>query len=379
MMVQLSKNKKMQWKRFFIGSVLCGLGGWTTAQASFTQESSPAYELNVQAKQAEQQLIQAFSKLNQGALPQAIVQLEKLVQAYPNYHLARLILAEFRLIQAGSFTALKRLRQKSSVQQLLAGAKTRWQYFQTPSLSEHLLEEYIWKVGQTPFVVLVNLKENRLYLYQKQAENKLKLVESLYITFGKKGFGKRREGDKRTPIGVYKIDNWIPDDELPELYGVGALTLDYPNEWDRFKGRTGSGIWLHGTPRDIFARAPLDSRGCVVLNNHAMLRLAKQYGLQKHTPVLLVADDRHHSMEAGQDKDALILSVKHWLQKKVGKDALQKVWSEVTIFRYPAEEGMAYVQLPAAMKHQRYFWQKQGEAWQLADLVPPSRQLTMRK
>ena len=34
-----------------------------------------------------------------------------------------------------------------------------------------------------------------------------------------------------------------------------------------FKRRTGSGIWLHGTPPDQFARAPLATDGCLVLAN----------------------------------------------------------------------------------------------------------------
>jgi L,D-transpeptidase YnhG len=36
---------------------------------------------------------------------------------------------------------------------------------------------------------------------------------------------------------------------LPDLYGVGALPINYPNPLDVQRGKTGSGIWLHGTPK----------------------------------------------------------------------------------------------------------------------------------
>ena len=35
---------------------------------------------------------------------------------------------------------------------------------------------------------------------------------------------------------------------LGMIGGDGAFPLNYPNEWDRRLNKTGSGIWLHGTP-----------------------------------------------------------------------------------------------------------------------------------
>ena len=47
----------------------------------------------------------------------------------------------------------------------------------------------------------------------------------------------------------------------------GALPINYPNLLDMQRGKTGSGIWLHGTPPSQFSRAPQASDGCVVLAN----------------------------------------------------------------------------------------------------------------
>jgi murein L,D-transpeptidase YafK len=54
---------------------------------------------------------------------------------------------------------------------------------------------------------------------------------------------------------------------LVDFYGVGALPINYPNPLDLKRGKTGSGIWLHGTPSEQFSRAPKASDGCVVLAN----------------------------------------------------------------------------------------------------------------
>ena len=57
------------------------------------------------------------------------------------------------------------------------------------------------------------------------------------------------------------------DRDLPDLYGIGAFPLNYPNELDQHQGKTGYGIWLHGTDKSYYSRPPLDSEGCVVLTN----------------------------------------------------------------------------------------------------------------
>lgn len=82
------------------------------------------------------------------------------------------------------------------------------------------------------------------------------LSEDYYISVGKGGGDKRREGDEKTPIVVYRVSSYLPGSSLPDMYGPGAFPIDYPNPWDRKLGRTGSGIWLHGTESERFSRAP---------------------------------------------------------------------------------------------------------------------------
>jgi murein L,D-transpeptidase YafK len=51
-------------------------------------------------------------------------------------------------------------------------------------------------------------------------------------------------------------------------------------------GRSGSGIWLHGTPSDSFSRPPLSSDGCVVLTNPDLHKLYGSVEIGK-TPVVI--------------------------------------------------------------------------------------------
>jgi len=94
------------------------------------------------------------------------------------------------------------------------------------------------------------------------------------VSIGKNGFGKEVEGDRRTPVDVYRPTLFREDEQLIDFYGLGAYPLNYPNVYDRQRHRTGSGIWLHGLPKDVDSRPLLDSDGCVVVDNDTLVALA---------------------------------------------------------------------------------------------------------
>ena len=133
-------------------------------------------------------------------------------------------------------------------------------------------------------VIAIDASQSRLYLLRHD-KGQLQLVDSFYVSVGKLGVGKLEEGDQRTPEGIYFIGRQIAGQRLPEFYGKGALTLNYPNDWDKAMGRSGSGIWLHGAPPDQFARLPQASDGCVVLANPDLIALMRT--VDKLTPVLI--------------------------------------------------------------------------------------------
>lgn len=61
---------------------------------------------------------------------------------------------------------------------------------------------------------------------------------------GSKGLGKRKEGDRKTPVGVY----WLGYPRRSALYGI-FIPVGYPNKAEIRLGYTGSAIGIHGPMR----------------------------------------------------------------------------------------------------------------------------------
>ena len=103
------------------------------------------------------------------------------------------------------------------------------------------------------------------------------------VITGKFDGDKLREGDQKTPEGIYFITGYIPQERLnTSLYGVGAFPINYPNIVDRLNGKTGYGIWLHGRGSLTNGR---NTRGCVSLRNDDFRNLK---GLvSRGTPVII--------------------------------------------------------------------------------------------
>jgi murein L,D-transpeptidase YafK len=127
-----------------------------------------------------------------------------------------------------------------------------------------------------------------LYLFEN-SDTGLKLVSDYYISVGKAGTSKSVEGDQRTPLGVYYITSNLDPKSLKDFYGSGALPINYPNVLDTKRGKTGSGIWLHGTPPDQFSRAPQASDGCVVLANPDLSHIIRTVEVRT-TPVVIATE-----------------------------------------------------------------------------------------
>ena len=136
-------------------------------------------------------------------------------------------------------------------------------------------------------VVWVEMEKGLLHLMvPNQSNGQWQIGFTRPISIGKAGYGKELEGDNRTPVGLYRVTSFLPDDELIDHYGHGAFPIDYPNTYDRLRDRTGYGIWLHGLPKGVDQRPLLDSEGCVVIDNTAFDWL-KEYLEEGQTRVML--------------------------------------------------------------------------------------------
>jgi murein L,D-transpeptidase YafK len=129
-------------------------------------------------------------------------------------------------------------------------------------------------VADEPYLLWVELKRGLLHLLKREQNGGFQTLETHPISMGKEGYGKEIEGDQRTPVGIYTITSFLPDEDLLDKYGSGAFPLDYPNLVDKLESRTGYGIWLHGLPKGVTSRPRFDSDGCVVIDNSTLISLS---------------------------------------------------------------------------------------------------------
>lgn len=114
------------------------------------------------------------------------------------------------------------------------------------------------------------------------------VVRRYSVAIGKTEGRKMRSGDKKTPEGLYFIVGRKERSELHQKYGPLVFVLNYPNEDDKKFGRTGLGIWIHGTNPDSL---PFDTRGCLELENKNIVELGNLLKTGIGTPVLIVNQD----------------------------------------------------------------------------------------
>ena len=308
--------------------------------------------------QTEKKLLSGLHAMQSLSMDDALDDFSTLSDEHPNYKLVQLLKADLLAIKAGKKSLSDGIHRRNpkTTGRLKDEAQVRWQFSQASQLDNFGFENYVLKTAEQSHLMLVSLSESRIYIYQRDESGKMQNVADYYVSMGRKGSGKQKEGDLRTPVGVYHVVDLLPDSDLPDLYGVGALPLNYPNQWDLEHGKTGSGIWLHGTPRDTYIRAPKASRGCVVLNNQAMQTLLAEYKFPFATPVLIV-DDREQLLTEPQPKikELLLTDVKSWLHENyVGVS-----WDKVSVYRYPNEDNLVYVTFPAEAEGEiiHQYWQ----------------------
>ncbi|MCA1987398.1 MAG: L,D-transpeptidase family protein, partial [Desulfovibrio sp.] len=142
------------------------------------------------------------------------------------------------------------------------------------------LAQFAGNPAGPPLFLAVNKQAQELYVFEQKSP--LALVEKITCTTGEREGDKLVEGDLRTPEGVYFIQHRLSSGLDYKDYGTLAHTLNYPNPVDRIKGKTGGGIWIHGRGHQI---TPRETKGCVALNNDAILELDKR--LARNLPVLI--------------------------------------------------------------------------------------------
>lgn len=277
------------------------------AGASPLQAMAVAPQLHIEARERlrqrierngqdhEASLLLALLDFKSGYRQQALAELGDLIKREPKFHLAHLIhgdmlLSHTRVVSDIGDSALLQIdkRRQDELGLLRQEAEARLAAYLETLPQGRLPRALLSLDSEVKNALLVDKRGHRLYVYQRGVDGTPELVQEFYVSTGKANGNKQVSGDLRTPEGVYFITRHIPGEKLPDLYGVGAYPMNYPNEWDKRLGKTGYGIWLHGTESAYYSRPPLDSEGCVVLPNIDLTSVA-QY-LQPGTTPIVVSD-----------------------------------------------------------------------------------------
>ncbi len=232
-------------------------------------------------------LVQALQNVSASHIDAAMAELRRLLTANPGFRLAQMVYADLLMSRSGPISEFGAVPYASyqQINALRDEARARLRHYSAPPPVDQIPSALVKLSDRQGYVMIVNMTTSRLYLYENRGGVPY-LVRDFYATIGKNGTGKLAQGDQKTPVGVYFITGMIAPDKLPDFYGSGAFPIDYPNAWDQRRGRTGYGIWLHGTPSNTFSRPPRDSDGCVILSN-GDLDSIKQYITPGETPVIL--------------------------------------------------------------------------------------------
>ena len=351
-------------------------------------------------------LAKSLQAVRENRLDVALNEVDSLLKLNPNFKLAQLVRGDLLLARSKPISNFGDAPNapRDRVQDLREEANARLQRVQQQQ--PIAVPKYLWQLSpKQRYAVVVDTSKSTLYLYEN-VKGEPRYVADFYISVGKKGADKLAEGDQKTPLGVYFVNQHLTKDKLTDFYGSGAYPISYPNEWDKRLGRDGHGIWLHGTPSDTYSRPPLASNGCVVLNNDDLTHLGShlQVGI---TPVIITRKMDWMADDDLSERDALLKSIEQWRNDWASRDTENylshyardfstgsvtlpafaqqkrlvnsgKTWikvklSDLSVFPYPNQPDMVVVSFEQDYEsnnlsnrmHKRQYWMKRDGRWQI--------------
>ena len=252
---------------------------------TFLCSHAVAYGNNYQADNIENLLIKSLYEISEGELSDALITINEIIKQKPNFKLAHLIRGDIYQAYAhgiSDFGSSSNI-SKEKIDDLKDEAKKRIESH-LHNGTDIIKSPRITLAQSINNLIYVDTSKSRLYLFEIKNHTLIKIFDE-YASIGKNGSGKNLEGDKKTPLGVYTLGGKITQ-PLSDFYGDGAFPIDYPNVYDKLLNKTGHGIWIHGTPKDTYSRAPKSSDGCIVISNEN-LNILESILKDKNTKVIV--------------------------------------------------------------------------------------------
>jgi murein L,D-transpeptidase YafK len=272
----------------------------------------------------EKMLVKSLVEISEGKVDIALKTIDALIKQTPNFKLAYLIQGDLLLAHAKQINGIgdePKGEKKEEVENLKNEAKVRIERYLNNLNLQNEPKIFAQLNDKDKYLFYVDAGSSRLYLYEN-IDGKLSYKDDFYVSIGKNGFGKQYEGDKKTPVGVYFTGKKIRE-SLSDFYGEAAYPLSYPNEIDIKNKRNGSGIWLHGTPKTTYNRAPMASDGCIVLSNPDLMKLSSVLDNNK-IPIIIsfqsLKDLESSNKNLVERKLSLINAIEEWREKWEDQD-----------------------------------------------------------
>jgi murein L,D-transpeptidase YafK len=357
----------------------------------------------------EDRLSAVFQSIEDNRLDQAMRRVDALIRDYPNFRLAHLVRGDLLLARARPLETFGNVTKNvppEKIDGLRAEALARLRAQRHRPEDGRVPRQVLQLHAQQKHVILVDSRHSRLYVFANEG-GQPRMVADFYVTLGKNGIEKTREGDQKTPLGVYHVTANLPRRKLTDFYGSGAFPINYPNEWDRRMGRNGYGIWLHGVPSDVYSRPPRASDGCIVLANPDLDAVARY--VQVGTTPVIIADEVEWADAASveADRSSLAAALEQWRldwqsrdtdkylrhysarfvsggqglaawsahKRKVnaGKRWIKVSLSRVSMLRYPREGDFVVVTFDQDYRsdrlsnvlRKRQYWIREGASWKI--------------
>ena len=150
-------------------------------------------------------------------------------------------------------------------------------------------------------ILTCDKSSSKLTLYIKDNNESYKLQKQYNAYTGKIGGDKLKEGDLKTPIGIYDLTKKIS--KLDSFYGPLAFVTSYPNAYDKYRGKNGSGIWIHGLPTEQ-ERSDY-TKGCIAIDNQSIECLDRHIDIDK---TLLIINKEKSNIEVNKKVLSSILA-----------------------------------------------------------------------
>lgn len=126
-----------------------------------------------------------------------------------------------------------------------------------PVLTEQLIKQGL-QIGDPVFIRIFKQSAELEVFVQRQSDNKFQLFRTYPICDFSGTLGpKIKEGDHQSPEGFY----YVKANQLNPLSSYHlSFNLGFPNQYDRFHGRTGSFLMVHGNCVSVGCYAMTDEK-----------------------------------------------------------------------------------------------------------------------